>query len=437
MPEDTKSVKLTPESLAELIGQAVAKANEPLAERMQNLEAKTPSKIRVNDAVPTVPAEAADAEDAAIEKRIAEIKRSDPANGPRPDEFSFIRYIMAKTTGEWQHAKFERYAIDESRRMHTNQKALSYGTGSAGGNLVDQVFLADEFVNLYRANLVTKQAGMTMIQAQQSPVIIPKITAGATTYWIAENATITASQQTFGQISMTPKFLVARTQISQFLASSSLGLAERVVREDLALSLANEIDETVLHGAGITTATNEPTGLANTSSINTVDIGTEGGNITFSKLRDMEYAMLYDNVPPGGWAWVMHPRTWNYICKMEMVQYSGQTSGGGFFFGGQPEQAVSKSLFGYPVYLTTNVSIAATKGTLSTANPAIGTALAHIFLVKWPDVILCEWGGISLAATDVGGDAWTKNMIEIKASYACDVDVRNANSVCVCNEVTA
>jgi hypothetical protein len=53
------------------------------------------------------------------------------------------------------------------------------------------------------------------------------------------------------------------------------------------------------------------------------------------------------------------------------------------------------------------------------------------------DVILAEWGGVELAATDVGGNAWAQNAIEVRATYACDVGVRNANSICLIDDSTS
>ncbi len=254
-----------------------------------------------------------------------------------------------------------------------------------------------------------------------------KISAGATAYWVGQNATITASDQTPAQLQLSPKFCVARTQISQFLAMSSEGAAESLVREDLARVLAAAIDDAMLEGNLATATPNIIEGLANTASIQNVDIGTNGGALTMAKLYEMKYKLDLYNIPEEGRVWLMHPRT-----KGGIDQFLRNSETQNYMFQQDQSQGPPKTLIGYPVYTSTQLAINLSKG----GGTEGGVNLARMFLVNIRDVILAEWAGVKLQSTDVGGNAWTQDALEVKATSAVDMGVRHAESVCMIDDTT-
>ena len=344
-------------------------------------------------------------------------------NGLPLDEFCFTRYFRGLTSPRGVTG-FEKEALEVS------QRAISWASGSAGGYWVGAEFLPEEFIAQFRAALVCAKAGMRVLPCTSAPVQIPKVTASGTVYWVSQNGTITESSPTPGELSLTPKFAAHRVQLSKYLVSSSSGAAEQIVREDMAQALAVAVDAAVLEGAP-TTASPCPVGMENTASINNVDIGTNGGALTQALLDDMIYELDLDNVPQDGRAFIMHPRTWHAITQF----IKGSTANdfvytpAGSATAPNVQGAPLMAIRGIPVFTSTNVSIAETKGT--------GTNLANIYLARMTDVILAEWGGVELAATDVGGNAWAQNAIEVRATYACDVGVRNANSICLIDDSTS
>ena len=52
-----------------------------------------------------------------------------------------------------------------------------------------------------------------------SPVEIPKQTGGATAYWVGENEPLTGSDQTLGQLQLTPKLVGALVELSNIKAT--------------------------------------------------------------------------------------------------------------------------------------------------------------------------------------------------------------------------
>jgi hypothetical protein len=175
--------------------------------------------------------------------------------------------VWKEIKGEYEHAVL----------IESTQKSLDTGTGGAGGGYVVPVqTLPDSIERLY-ANLVVKQAGATVLpNLIGSPVYIPKQLTSADIYWIGQNTPITLSNPN----------------------------AEELMRRDFARIAALELDRVVLRGAG----TLEPLGIANTTNIPTLALGTDGDAFDWAAAVDAE-GMLEDAsalVPDGKLAFITH-----------------------------------------------------------------------------------------------------------------------------------
>lgn len=398
---------------------AELKRSNDLREREE--QARLAAKPAIIPVDATVPATAQSAEEKAAEEKIRKAINENPRHLPPRNEFSFMRFLMAQIDHDWSKAPYERMCMDSSRgRFDQLQKtAIGWASGSAGGYWVDSELLPQQFVDYYYANLVCKKAGITMLPCSGAPVNIPKITTGPTVYWLNQNATITEASATPGTLQLVPHFAACRSQLSKFMVNASPGAAETIIRQDMAAALATSIDHVCIEGAA-TTASVEPTGMINIGSINTVSTGTHAAAITMAYLDDMILALDTDNVPADGRAFLMCPRTWHVVSAL-----MGSTSAGNYLFspGGLASVELDKRIRGIPVFTTTNIS----------SNVSVhvsGLNCASVVLARMTDVYLAEWGGIELAATDTGGVAWAQNAIEVRATYACDVGVRNPNSIC-------
>ena len=129
-------------------------------------------------------------------------------------------------------------------------------------------FRGGDFIDVLRNASSVMQAGARMLGGLSGDVKIPKKTAAASAAWIAtEGGAATESEMTVGQVSMTPKTLGAFTDITrQLLIQSSMDV-EALVRDDLAQAIALAIDLAGLEGSG---SSGQPTGILNTSGVNTV-----------------------------------------------------------------------------------------------------------------------------------------------------------------------
>lgn len=144
----------------------------------------------------------------------------------------------------------------------TEKKALAESTASAGGYLVPQEWMPD-ILGLIRAQAIVRQAGPRIIPfskaMNQTSISLP-----AQASYIAENAAIVPSEQTFDEAPLlTPKNLTALVPVSNYLLEDAAE-AEEIVRADLAEVLALKEDISFLQGDG---SGGSPVGFKNMSSI--------------------------------------------------------------------------------------------------------------------------------------------------------------------------
>lgn len=197
--------------------------------------------------------------------------------------FSVLKAIRALVDKDWSQAGFERECHQEilkrtglSAAVHggffmpadIQRRDLTVGTSTAGGNLVGTNLQPQSFIDLLRARSVCAGLGMTMLTGLVGNVTIPKLTGASTAYWLANEATaITESQQTFGQLALSPKTLGVYTEISRLLMMQSTPAVEALVMEDFARVMALGIDLAVLEGSG---SSGQPTGISLTAGIGSV-----------------------------------------------------------------------------------------------------------------------------------------------------------------------
>ena len=284
--------------------------------------------------------------------------------------------------------------------------------------------LEGEYIDLLTANSVCIQAGARLLRdLSGSPVLIPKQLSDANVYWVAQNSNITKSDIALGNISMTPKTMAIRCQVSNLLRMLSTPNIESILRADFARLAAIELDRVILRGTGSL----EPLGLANMSGIPTLGLGTDGADLTWDNIIDMEGALEDANAMPGGgsFAYVMNPKIKRRLKKIKVPQFSGDT-GGAYVAPPVLSDRVMADMLGHPLFTTTQLRTNLAKGT--------GTNLSELFFGNWSDLLVGMWGGVEILASNVAGDAWAQNAVEIRLVQNIDVQIRHLESVIYIND---
>ena len=248
-------------------------------------------------------------------------------------QFSFLRAINALASpGDKQlqeAAAFEREVSDEASKRYGRpakgiivpnevlKRDLNVGTAADGGNLVSTELLSGSFIEILRNKMAIMEAGVTMLTGLEGNIAIPKQDGTTSAYWVGEGGAPTEGQQSFTQISMTPKTIGAFTDFTRrTLLQSSIDI-EAFVRDDIAKKIALELDRTAIYGTG---SSNQPLGLKDTSGIGSQSLTSFG---TFAEYIGMETDVAVANAEGGSMKYLINASARGALKSTEKASNTG------------------------------------------------------------------------------------------------------------------
>lgn len=337
-------------------------------------------------------------------------------------QFSMLRAINALANptdaAAQRAAAFERECSDAQAKVmgksarglfipnEVQKRDLLVGTATAGGNTVATDLLSGSFIDILRNAMVINGLGARMMTGLVGQVAIPKQTGSATAYWVAENTAPTESQQTFGQVTMTPKTVGGYTDISRRLLLQSSIAVESLVQTDLATVLGLAIQQAAINGSG---ASNQPSGLLTLLATPAVVGGTNGAAPTWANIVALETAIASANADVGTMGYLTNAKVRGKLKSTEKFTTSN----------GQPIfENGTTPLNGYQTAITNAVPSNLTKGT--------GTNLSAILFGNWADLMIGMWGSLDLMVDPYTGS--TAGTVRVVALQDVDVAVRNIES---------
>lgn len=278
--------------------------------------------------------------------------------------------------------------------LGTGTRALNTGVSSEGGALVGTNVLGTSFIDLLRARTVVLTMGARMLNDLQGNIAIPRMTSGATAYWVGEGADITKSQAAFDQVVLSPKRVGAFTDYSKMLLLQSSLDVEAMVRDDLAKCIGLEITRTALHGSG---SANQPKGVAALTGVNSQE---NAGTIpTWAEVVGMETAVASDEADVGALGYIINPAMRGGFKTTEKAAGTARfiwEDGG--------------TVNGYRAGVTTQVMA------------------GNAFYANWEDLLIAFWSGVDLTV-DMYTQA-TNGTVRVIADQAVDIAGRHPGSFC-------
>ncbi|RJR45476.1 MAG: phage major capsid protein [Deltaproteobacteria bacterium] len=197
--------------------------------------------------------------------------------------------------------------------------------------------------------------------------------------------------------------------------------AEQMVRQDVAIALGLAIDMAALRGTG---TDDQPLGIANTPGINNVILGDNGGLADFDTFTDMEYELSVDNALRGKLGFVFHPAIRRRLKKLKIAQFSGDLSGE--YILAPFSDAQLEAYLGYRFGMTTQVPVNLVKGT--------ATNCTELFFANWAELLIGQWAGFQILASDQAGTAFAANQTWIRIIADVDIGLRHTESFCLCSD---
>ena len=323
-------------------------------------------------------------------------------------QFSVMRAIRAMTDRNWAAAGFEKECSDAICKRAGIPEAVNGGfyvpldilakrdltvaAPSGGGNLVATNLVPQSFIDLLRARALVARLGATMLPGLVGNTSIPKLTGAATAYWLTNEATpITESQQTVGQLALTPKTVGAYTELSRLLMLQSTPAADALVMNDFAKVIALAIDLAAFEGSG---ASGQPTGISNTGGIGSVT----GTTLAYAGVLEFQSDVAAGNALMPSSAYVTTPTVASLLCARQRFASTDTPLWSGSLLDGQ--------MAGFTAASTTAV-----------------TAASMVF-GDFSQVVIAEWGMFELAMNPYA--SFAAGITGIRAMQSVDVGIRQA-----------
>jgi len=322
--------------------------------------------------------------------------------------YSLYKAIRALINGDRRGAEFE---FEVSDALQERQAAENGGlivplavlaeqrqvTKTNESELIATEHWSQQFIGLLRNRMITGAAGATILTGLVGDVTIPKQTAAGTAYWIGETGPVTASVQTYGNLALAAKQVAARTLVTRLMAKQSTPDVEALTRDDLVRVLSLALDAAGLHGTG---ASNQPTGIDQTSGVGYIDCTT--GGLTWARVVQLESEVAADNADVGKLAYATSAR------GVGMLKTTEKASGYPVYF------LENGQMNGYTVHKSNQVE--------EDAGPN-----GNLFFGNWADLIVAMWGeGVEVIVDPYSQAA--NAQIALTAFLTCDIGVRHGES---------
>lgn len=371
--------------------------------------------------------------------------------------FSLMRAVSAAVNGNWEGAGFEREVSqtiakrngreiggsrfffpsdlpfaptqDHERAYFAMQRAMArtmqqraiyqVGTAGQGGNLVATNLLADSFIEVLRNASVTAQLGATFLPGLIGKVAIPRQISQTATYWVGESGALTEAEATFDQVTLQPRTIGAMSKVSRQMLLQSTPAIEMIARRDLMAVGALAIDLASLSGSG---TSNQPTGIVNQSGVGSVIGGTNGANLTFDHIIQLQYVTKFANAPQASTGYALNSKAVGYLStqKASTGQYLWDPQGG--LTNNSPDR-----LKGRAYAESQQLRATLTKGTSS-------GICSELIYGNWQELLIGEWGVTEIAVNPYDSTGFTNGDVILRMFQTLDIGVRHGASFAVMSD---
>lgn len=277
---------------------------------------------------------------------------------------------------------------NEVRRVMGGTRAMTAQPGASGGYMVGVENMG--FIDILRNRSVLSRMGARTLSGLVGNVTIPRQTGSATLAWQAgETTTATATDQTLGQLSLTPKTAIAVTEVGRTLMMQASPSAEGMITADLAKVVATGVDLAGINGAGGAS----PIGIINTAGITT---GQDASTATYAKMLAFQAVAAEANAILGGAGYVTTPTVAAALMARSRFANTDTPLWDGNILDG--------TMCGFPAMSSKQIP---------TSNALFGS---------FEEVIIGEWGVLELTMNPY--QSFNAGVVGIRAIYTVDVLTR-------------
>lgn len=323
---------------------------------------------------------------------------------------------------------YELFAVNKEGRDVVQESVLAKRdltvSGGSGGDQGGMT-VATTIGRLYEAlfnKIVLQQMGGTFLPNLKGNLDIPRLVKATDPAWKTETGAADESSPTFAKASLTPKRLPTFIEVTNQLLTQSEYNVDLVLRRYLLNALSSIFDRVGIQGTG---ASNQPTGILNTSGIGIVYAGgadvvgtnANGAAPVWADFPKLFKEIAIDNADFGSLGYLTNP---NVVAKLQTTEKASSTA---VFI--MPEGAAT--INGFRTGVTNNVPSNLTKGSSSTLSATI--------FGNFQDLWMGTWGGIELLVNPYSRD--TEGLTRINAAMFGDVAVVRPESFAAVKDFVA
>lgn len=306
--------------------------------------------------------------------------------------YSVSKAIRAMITGNWGEAGYERECSDDiARRTHSSASGIFLPLDAfkrdidvtAGAPLIATNTNAASFIDYLSNSALALKLGAKTLSGLVGNVKIPRKTGLGQATW----GNASKSEMTLDYIELIAKKLMAWENYDKQLLAQSTPSIDALVTSDIITQLGLAVDKAVFHGDP---DNGEPTGIINTSGINSVT----GTTFTNATARSYKTKVKKANVIKDNLAFVMTPDIEGTLASTPKVST-------------------------YPDYIISPEGKMAGDLVYSTNQIADG----HIFYGDFSEILVADWGVVDLTV-----DASTlahQALVRVIAFMLTDIGVRH------------
>jgi HK97 family phage major capsid protein len=325
-----------------------------------------------------------------------------------PEKRSKDRFSISKLLSEGDKVSgYEKEMIEESRNearaqginptgiylsnsvmnsIMPEKRTMTAATDADGGFLIPTEKI-DWFDALFAYSVLDK-LGIQKLTGLSANTDIPGFSSAVVSGWAnGETGTQSPDDPTVVNRALRPKLLYGATNISKRLAIQTNRSVDQMIMMDIMASMAQTLQAAVINGSG---SSGQPTGILNTSGIQSVAMGTNGGALSFAKALELWAAIAQANSNMDNFKWLTNP-----LVHGKALQTSTDTGSGAMIvtynnnFGGSPN-----AIANYPLFSTSSVPSTLTKG-------SSGAVCSALIGGDFSQVVVGQFGGVELIVDNI------------------------------------
>lgn len=239
-------------------------------------------------------------------------------------------------------------------------------------------------------------------------------------YWVEERGLIADTQPEVDKSVLNPQKLVASCTMTTEMWNQLSEVEDNLLAEGMGRALWAEIEKAVLVGNGVT----QPLGLVMDNDVNSVILGTDGGELSWSSLVEMESLVTNNNPNEKSLGYLLNSNTASFLKKTEKANGSGE-----FILTDQPLHPTDefKILNSRLCGVTNNLPNNLTKGA--------STDLSMAVFGDWSTVVIGIFGAFELQVDPYTNGNSSRGLVTLRMLARVDVAFTNPSLFTVVTDV--